>query len=126
MDRPTWEARGGNAEARMGGHTVWRGTVDGGVVRSVLPVPDSDDAIVLLDSEQRPAGVESWHPFNNILRITKSGDVRWRSELVPQETAFKAYLQVMWLDKILIALAASYECELDPETGRLLRSTFTK
>jgi len=110
----------------MGGHTVWRGTVDGGVVRSVLPVPDSDDAIVLLDSEQRPAGVESWHPFNNILRITKSGDVRWRSELVPQETAFKAYLQVMWLDKILIALAASYECELDPETGRLLRSTFTK
>jgi hypothetical protein len=107
MSGATWVAQDGEAGARISGDPVWRGTVDGGVVRSVLPVPDSDDAIAFLDSEQRPAGVERWHPFNNILRITTSGDVSWWAQLVPQETAFKAYFQVMWRDGHLVVMTGA-------------------
>lgn len=99
--------------------------VDGGVVRSSVDLPDTDDVIVLLDPERRPDGVLPWHPFPNILRVAASGEIKWRSELIPQETTAKCWMGVSF-DGSLRAWTYSYDAELDPETGRLLTSRFTK
>jgi len=98
---------------------------DEGTVKTKLPVPDSADVIVLLDPEQRPTGVESWHPFPNILRLSPSGQVVWRSDLLPDDT-WKCYLSVAWEGESLIARAASYRVALDPSSGAVIGSTFTK
>lgn len=63
-------------------------SAEGRVIRE-LTVPGCEDVIILLDPEQRPARVETWHPFPNIMRIDRAGDVLWRCALLPQETAWK-------------------------------------
>ncbi len=91
-----------------------------------LPVPNSEDLIVLLDPERRPPGVEAWHPFPNILRIGRSGDVLWRCAILPQETAWKCYLSVEWEGEKLVAAAPSYRVILDPASGAIIDCEFTK
>jgi predicted phage-related endonuclease len=98
---------------------------DGGKVIATLPVPASEDVIVLLDPDVRPSGVEKWHPFPNILRMSSSGDVVWRSELLPNDT-WKCYLAVEWEGEDLLAMAASYRVRLDTASGKVTDSTFTK
>lgn len=88
-------------------------------------LPDTDDTVVLLDPRQRPEGVLDWHPFHNVLRLSPEGEVRWRAELVPEEDAVKAWLGVDF-DGALRVWTYSYNCELDPETGRIVAKTFTK
>ncbi|HEX3567261.1 MAG TPA: hypothetical protein VHU17_17980 [Acidimicrobiales bacterium] len=91
-----------------------------------LPISGSDDVIVLLDPEHRPEGVEAWHPFPNILRLTSAREVLWRCALLPQETAWKCYLSVGWEGDRLIAEAPSYKVTLDPGSGAIIGSVFTK
>jgi hypothetical protein len=112
--------------AEVEGQVVWAGAPDGGMVLTVLPVPGSDDGIVLLDCDARPANVEPWHPFPNVLRLNPDGNVKWRCSLLPQETAWKCYQSVAWDGDRLIASAPSYEVTLDPLSGSILESTFTK
>jgi hypothetical protein len=100
--------------------------VDGGIVVAELGVEGSADSIVLLDPERRPARVLSWHPFPNVLRVTGDGEIVWRSALVPEETTAKCWLGVNWVDGALRTWTYSYDCELDPDTGQIIRSTFTK
>jgi hypothetical protein len=128
MGEVSWTIDAGLAAANCDGKTLWTGAVDRGATVSVRPaVHGSDDAIVLLNPEQRPEGVEPWHPFFNLLRLTPSGDVRWRAELVPSETAAKCFYGVEWRDDgSLRALAWSYDCTIDSETGRLFHAEFTK
>ena len=97
-----------------------------GTVNTKLPVPNSGDVIVLLDPEDRPTGIESWHPFPNIMRITPAGELAWQCALLPEETAWKCYLSVQWVGEILIAEAPSYRVTLDPASGVILDSEFTK
>jgi hypothetical protein len=97
-----------------------------GTVINELPVDGSEDVIVLLDPERRPTGVEAWHPFPNIMRMSPAGEVLWRSALLPQETAWKCYLSVEWVDDKLVARAPSYKVTLDPESGAIVESVFTK
>jgi hypothetical protein len=98
---------------------------EGGKVITTLPVRASEDVIVLLDPDLRPSGVEKWHPFPNILRVRSSGDVVWRSELLPGDT-WKCYLAMEWDDEELLARTASYSVHLDPASGKVTDSTFTK
>lgn len=99
--------------------------VDGGVVAASVRVPASDDEIVLLDPDQRPEGVEAWHPFHNILRLGSAGDVLWRAELLPSETTAKCWTGVSF-DDALRATTYSWVCELDPDSGRIVSSMFVK
>lgn len=100
--------------------------VDGGIVIAELGVEGSADSIVLLDPERRPAQVLAWHPFPNVLRVTRDGETVWRRALVPEETTAKCWLRVDWVDGALHTWTYSYDCELDPDTGRIIRSTFTR
>ncbi|MGN6696205.1 MAG: hypothetical protein ACTHN0_18645 [Aquihabitans sp.] len=99
--------------------------VGGGVVLTRLSVPGSSDSVVLLDPNRRPEGVLPWHPYRNLLRVTAAGDIRWRAELVPDETTAKCWTAMAW-GTGLTAVTYSYECELDADTGRIIRATFTK
>jgi hypothetical protein len=72
-----------------------------------------------------PAGVEKWHPFYNLVRVSPSGVVRWRAELVPGDP-WQYYLAVEWFGRVLQARASSYVCTIDPASGRLIEATFTK
>lgn len=76
--------------------------MDGAVIMTILAVPGSEDAIVLLDPEWRPPVIEKWHPFPNIVRVGPSGQVRWRAELTPHETTAKSYYRVDWRSALLI------------------------
>jgi hypothetical protein len=99
--------------------------VDGGVVASAVELPGADDTVVLLDPDRRPYGVEAWHPFRNVIRVGPDGGVRWRPELLPQETAAKCWTELRF-DGSLRVFTYSYECELDPESGRIISTEFTK
>jgi hypothetical protein len=100
--------------------------VDGGVVVTTMTVPGSEDEIVLLDPESRPDGVLDWHPFRNVVRLSPQGEVRWRAEVLPQETTVKCWLGMRFDDNRLTVWTYSYLCELDLESGLVTRSTFTK
>jgi hypothetical protein len=80
---------------------------------------------VLLDPDRRPDGLEVWHPFHNVLRVGPAGELLWRAELPRHETTAKCWLGLT-LDDSLRAVTYSYECELDPDSGRILSTTFTK
>ena len=84
----------------------------------------SDDAIVLLDPDQRPEGVLPWHPFFNLLRVAANGEVVWRAPMV--ERSVKSWVSVSYEDDKLFASAWSWSCELDPATGRIIDKVFTK
>jgi hypothetical protein len=45
---------------------------------------------------------------------------------LPEETAWKCYLSVQWVGESLIAEAPSYRVTLDPASGVILDSEFTK
>lgn len=99
--------------------------VDGGVVIASARVPGTSDSVVLLDPDQRPDGVLPWHPFHNVLRVTDGGEVLWRADLIPNETTAKCWLRMKY-ETALRVWTYSYDCELDPETGRIIRSRYTK
>jgi hypothetical protein len=99
--------------------------IDGGVVVASVPLPDTDDVVVLLDPERRPDGVLPWHPFHNVLRVSPSGEIGWRAELVPGETTAKCWHAIRF-GGVLRASTYSFDCVLDPDTGRIVESTFTK
>ena len=100
-------------------------SIDGGVVIAEVAVPGSTDSIVLLDPEQRPAGVLAWHPFANVLRVTSTGEVVWRCALLPHETTAKCWLSMDWTESLRVS-TYSYNCELDPMTGAIAHTEFTK
>jgi hypothetical protein len=121
-----WRVERGEAVAEADHQEVWRGAPDGSLVLKVLAIPGSDDGITLLDCDARPVDVEPWHPFPNILRLSPEGVVKWRCSLLAQETAWKCYLSVAWDSERLVAAAPSYQVALDPLSGVILDSTFTK
>jgi len=100
-------------------------TIDGGVVMATVMLPNTDDVVVLLDPDHRPDGVLPWHPFNNVLRVSPSGQIVWRAELLSAETTAKCWHGVEF-EGGLRARTYSYECMLDSETGRIVDSTFMK
>jgi hypothetical protein len=60
------------------------------------------------------------------LRRPRSGWAMMSPALAPDETAAKCWLRVEWIDGALRTWTYSYNCELDPDTGQVIRATFTK
>jgi hypothetical protein len=99
--------------------------VEGGVVVAEVSIPGTRDTIVLLDPERRPEAVLPWQPFQNLLRVGEDDSVRWRAELVPNETTAKCWMGVTF-DGSLRAWTYSYECDIDLDSGRIVSTSFTK
>jgi hypothetical protein len=76
-----------------------------------------------MDWSHRPEGVEDWHPYPNLLRITSKGERIWTAPLPQSE---KSYTGATWQDGKLLGYLWSHTAELDPDTGSVLRCWFTK
>lgn len=115
----------GHIEVLDGGELLWWGDVDGLVAHKVMPLPGTDDGIVVMDWSHRPPGVEEWHPFPNLMRIRSDGSRVWTAEL-PPGLGEKSYTGVEWRDGRLIAHLWANAAELDADTGTVRSFWFTK
>jgi hypothetical protein len=103
---------------------TWRGRFDGEGVRHVLSLAESDDAVVLLEA---PPIDDSLQPFFNLVRVRPNGEIVWRAEHPIPEDWTDGYVAVEQNDGVLSANSWScYYVVLDPDTGRILSSVFTK
>jgi hypothetical protein len=85
-------------------------------IKTLLSIPNSDDAIVMLNHKQA---------FQNVLRCNSSGSIVWMAEL--PEKSGDVYTNLDWHEKKLIAFSWScFIVLLDIETGKILSSVFTK
>ena len=102
------------------GEVRWHGRPEGHPVSSIAPIPDSEDCLVLLDRDVQPRPQH----FENALRVGPDGTTRWRGEL-PQ--APDVYVEIDWAAEGPVAWSWSgFMVRLDPETGRIRSSVFTK
>jgi hypothetical protein len=102
----------------------WHGKLLGSRVLRVAALPDSEDCVAVLDWMDRPPGVEVWHPFANLIRATPSGEVVWTADAPDHD--LRSWTAVAIEDGIVVANAWSHRCVVDPDTGRIISSEFTK
>ena len=60
----------------------WSGDFEGSVFK-ILPIPEGDDCLVLLDP-----GISKKPTFENLLRVQPSGDITWRAKLSRSHDAY--------------------------------------
>ncbi|HVJ16859.1 MAG TPA: hypothetical protein VM686_15570 [Polyangiaceae bacterium] len=106
---------------------VWNGRVDGKPAVECWLVPGTTDVIVLLEHEAGPRNafgdVVTWP---NLVRVARPGSIVWRAE-PRQEPGQDRWIAVDFDGEALVASTWScWRCTLDVETGRVLRSEFTK
>lgn len=102
------------------GRVVWRGQPLGYSVQMVLPTPSSDAFLVLLRYDRGPTTA-----FRNLLRLQPDGAVVWQAEL--PDRGYDAYTDVEWRNHVLTAFSWSgFLVVLDPDSGRILSTRFTK
>jgi hypothetical protein len=115
----------GHVEVLDGDELLWGGDVDGLVAYKAIALPGTEDGIVVLDWGHRPPGVEAWHPFPNLMRIRPDGKPVWTAEL-PLGLGEKSYTGAAWREGTLIGFLWANAAELDPATGAVRRTWFTK
>ena len=123
MAEHSFTVRNGRVEVHSGDQLEWAGQVLGVVALDAFSLPGTTDGIVVLDWMDLPEGVESWHSFHNLVRIRSDGNTVWQAELPDAEPSF---VQAKWDEGVLFASAWSHCCKVDPETGQILETTFTK
>jgi hypothetical protein len=74
----------GRVEVRLDDKCVW--TFLASTPWMHFALPGTSDGIVVLDWMDRPKGVESWHPCQNLLRIRPDGSIVWQASLPSAET----------------------------------------
>ena len=85
-------------------------------IKSLLPIPNSDDKIVLLRYKLA---------FQNVLRCRSDGSLVWQAEL--PEAIGDFYTHIDWSKQGLRANSwSSFSVILDVESGKILSSVFTK
>ena len=104
------------------GALAWQGRPNGCPVVKTQSLPDSDDAIVLLDYSSG----DPRRDFRNILRCRPDGSVAWQAEL-PDPSSGDAYVDMAVSSGGVIARSWSgYRVLLDRATGSIQQSVFTK
>ncbi|MDZ7734573.1 MAG: hypothetical protein U5R31_17150 [Acidimicrobiia bacterium] len=93
-------------------------------VHQAVKVPGSDNRILCLDWSDRPEGVEEWHPYDNVLRVTPGGAIVWRA--TAPSGGWKCFVGVSVADGVLRAFTSDGFVELGWEDGRAGEFTFTK
>lgn len=107
---------------------LWQGKPNGVDVDIVLPIPNTDDAIVLLNwlkaADQNK---------KNLLRLNSHGNVVWEVDSAPKKTPpgpdrdMDVYTSMIIKNNIVIAYAFSgYSDEIDIQTGKIIKWEFVK
>lgn len=120
--KTVWEVKGDQLVAKDAiGRILWEGQPEESAPRTVLPLNNADDCIVLLGYEHSDA-----MPFENLLRLSPSGRVVWRAQL-PSEEPNDAYVSLSRTPEGLVANSWSgYWVRLDEASGRIIERVFTK
>jgi outer membrane protein assembly factor BamB len=88
----------------------------------VLPLPGSQDSIVLLDPGANPG-----EQFRNVIRLATDNQVIWVAELADRYDSCDRYMNIEWVDgKLTASTWSGHSVELDTHTGRIRTQTFTK
>jgi hypothetical protein len=86
-------------------------------IKKILPVPESQDRVILLDY--------SLGPFPNLLRCHTDGSLVWQAEQPEKPGDF--FVDMEWVNNELRASSWSgFSVVLSPEDGGMLSSAFTK
>jgi hypothetical protein len=107
------------------GRLHYRGRTDGYPVEEVVPIPDGRDAIVLLRYSADGAPTH----FANLVRVRPNGEIQWRAAPPNREPGVQdAWVACEWpMNGALTANSWScFYCTIDPETGAIISSVFTK
>jgi hypothetical protein len=100
---------------------AWTGKPLGCSVSVVLPIIGTDDYIALCDPD-----AQRGRAFANLVRVSPSGAITWRAEL-PPGTGDDAFVNVRWENNELMANTWSgHRVRIDPDSGRIMGSAFTK
>jgi hypothetical protein len=113
----------GRVEIASGDDVLWWGEIDGRLAWRAMALPGTDDGVVVFDWIDVPAGVERWHPYENLSRVRLDGSIVWTA---PLPTGEKSYTQAAWDEGRLIGHGWASAVELDPETGHIRSQWFTK
>ena len=102
------------------GALLWSGRPLGHGASVVLPVPETNDAIVLLNPDEQVNG-----RFGNLLRLSADGSVSWQA--VPVFENNDVFVAVEWLgDKLMANTWSGYRVVVEVDTGLPLETAFTK
>jgi hypothetical protein len=108
-----------------GARVTWHGEPDGKPVHSVVALPGTDDAVVVLDFEAGPrSGSGSIRGWPNLVRVRADGSVVWRASALDAQDS---WVSVQWSSGTLTANTWScFVVTLDPETGAKMSQVFSK
>jgi hypothetical protein len=110
------------------GGVVWHGRPDGHSALSVLPLPGTDDAVVLLHWESGPRNplgdLKGWP---NLVRVRPDGTVAWRANAGRISGDQDWWVSVdIEADNVYASTWSGYRRRVDRESGTVLSSVFTK
>lgn len=91
-----------------------------------FPIDDAFEqggSVVVLFDPDSP--VESYRPFHNLVSVDSEGRVRWEAEL-PTSNPGDRYYKISSREPLIAYSTQSYDCVIDPSTGRILSKEFTK
>src|SRR5207244_1323911 len=105
---------------------VWTGQTDASLEVLRLRIPHSADTIELLDPDRGPKN----EPFQNLARLHPDGSEVWRAQLPQLEppNRFDSYVAAQWDQegRLVANTWSGFRAILDPETGVVLDTIFTK
>jgi hypothetical protein len=78
--------------------------------------------IVLLNPD---AYMEKFGQFQNLIALKETGELLWKAEL-PTTNSGDCYYKIASQLPLLVYSFSSWECEIDPATGRINARTFFK
>jgi len=101
------------------GRLLWRGTFEGGAVRDAVPLPGTEDCIVVLETDV-PGALSD----GNVMRVRPNGTIVWRPLPVP---GVGAYFRLEIRYGYLMAWSwTGYMVRLNPKRGSIVEKTFVK
>ncbi len=99
---------------------IWEGKPDGYSVLVILPIPESDDCIVLLDFYNNISRLK------NVVRCRPDGTIAWRCQL-PNSSGFDAYTSMIWANqKLEVYSWSGFAVSLNIDNGNIMSSMFVK
>lgn len=79
--------------------------------------------LVLLNPD---SNMKEWGQFKNLIGVDEQGTILWKADLPTTITGDTYHSLEIRDDKIYAYSWCSYECCIDPVTGKILNKTFTK
>jgi len=108
--------------------------IDGKLVKMPFPILNAvelgDRVIVLLDPdaylldpEYKIKRRQGERAFQNLIAVSKNGEKLWEAEF-PSESDY--YYRIISQSPLKVDSFSSYECEIDPDTGKIIQKKFYK